>query len=80
MKSRSFLVLVISTVCILLFTIAFLLVQNRTYKNENRKLLLQNDSIMSVNIEIKDSVDSITSHVFNKSSRTSDNISSQEKQ
>ncbi len=66
MKGKSFLFLLISTVCILLFITGFLFIENKFYKKQNRMLLLQNDSIMSVNIEVKDSIDNIGRHVLNE--------------
>lgn len=60
MKVRSKVFAVVSIGFVLLFVIGFLFVENRFYKNENRKLLLQNDSVMSANIELKDSIDSIS--------------------
>lgn len=65
MKGRSGVFVVVSIVFVLLFVIGFLLVKIHFYKNENRKLLLQNDSVMSANIELKDSIDSISIPVSN---------------
>lgn len=60
MKGRLKVFVVVSIGFVLLFVIGFLFFENRFYKNENRKLLLQNDSVMSANIELKDSIDSIS--------------------
>lgn len=65
MKGRSKAFLIVLIVCVLLFVIGFLFVQNRSYKHKNRELLLQNDSIMSANIELKDSVENISKPVSN---------------
>jgi uncharacterized membrane protein YqiK len=51
MKGRSKVFVIVSIVLVLLFVIGFLFVENRFYKNENKKLLLKNDSVMSANIE-----------------------------
>jgi hypothetical protein len=56
MKARTTLLFLCSVVLILLFTAAFLYIQNRSYSKENRELLLRNDSIAAANIELKDSI------------------------
>jgi len=56
MKVRTTLLFLFSVVLILLFTAAFLYIQNRSYSKENRELLLRNDSIAAANIELKDSI------------------------
>jgi hypothetical protein len=56
MKARTTLLFLFSVVLILLFTAAFLYIQNRSYSKENRELLLRNDSIAAANIELKDSI------------------------
>ena len=66
MKGRSKVFVVVLFVFVLLFVIGFFLFKIRFYKNENRELLLQNDSIMSANIELKDSVDNISKPVSNE--------------
>lgn len=63
MKGQPNVLLVVLIVSVLFFVIGFLFVENTFYKNENRKLLLQNDSVMSANIELKDIVDSISTPV-----------------
>ncbi len=51
-------------ICILLFLNGSLYVRNNYYKKENRALLLQNDSIISVNIELKEIINKITNGDF----------------
>ena len=48
-------VLIICIVVLLLVT-GFLYFRNTVYKNEHKELILKNDSIMGVNIELKDSI------------------------
>jgi len=67
MKRRSNLFLSGLIVSTLLCISGFLFIENRFYKNQNRALFLQNDSIMSENIELKDSVDSFIKAVSDDS-------------
>ncbi len=69
MKGDSIVLLVVLIVTVLLFVIGFLFVENRFYKNKNRELLLQNDSVISANIEIKNSIDSISKSVSDDKSK-----------
>jgi len=39
-------------IAFLLGTTGFLLMQNRSYRNVNRSLIIQNDSVISANIEL----------------------------
>jgi hypothetical protein len=52
MKSRSIYFLLISLLVILLVMNAYLYRQNNNYRHQNRALILQNDSILSVNLEL----------------------------
>lgn len=63
MKGRSNVLLVVLIVSVLFFVIGFLFVENRFYKNKNQELLLQNDSVISANIELKNSIDSMSKPV-----------------
>jgi hypothetical protein len=42
----------ISLVCLFAVTSGYMFVQNTKFENENRRLIIQNDSIISVNIEL----------------------------
>jgi hypothetical protein len=53
-KQRFYVLFVIAA--ILFFSTTLLLVQNNYYRNVNRQLILQNDSIISVNIHLKDTL------------------------
>ena len=52
MKSRSIHILLLSMVVLLLLMNAYLYQQNNNYRHQNRTLILQNDSILSVNLEL----------------------------
>jgi hypothetical protein len=50
----------------LVITCAVLFNQRSTYRLENRHLILQNDSLMSVNIELTQQLDTTKSTVLSK--------------
>ena len=52
MKSRSIHILLLCMVVVLLVMNAYLYRQNNNYRHQNRTLILQNDSILSVNLEL----------------------------
>jgi hypothetical protein len=54
-KSNSFYVATIVITCLLVVT-AYLFIENKHYQTKNRELFLQNDSITSANIELKDTI------------------------
>ena len=52
MKPRFLKILLLSAVPLLLVLNAYLIWQNNHYRHQNRTLILQNDSILSVNLEL----------------------------
>jgi len=56
MKGKQGLYLMLITLA-LFFSTIYLFVQNNYYRNENRQLILQNDSIISVNLQLKDTLE-----------------------
>ncbi len=58
MKGKPGMLIVLTAiVAILFFSNIFFYAQYHSYKNENRHLILQNDSIMSANIHLKDTLE-----------------------
>jgi hypothetical protein len=49
-------VVLFATASILFLASIFLLIQNNHYRNVNRQLILDNDSIISVNIQLKNTL------------------------
>lgn len=56
--SSSILFLLLFVIAVLVIMNSLLYRQNRTYKTENRELIIKNDSILSVNLELN--------HVINR--------------
>ena len=54
-KKGSSAMLIVLT-CILFFSTVYLYLQNAAYRKINRQLILQNDSIISVNIHLADTL------------------------
>lgn len=54
-KSTAYAILFVA-ISILIFSNVLLYVQNISFENENRELILQNDLIMSANIHLKDTL------------------------
>lgn len=52
MKPRSLNILLLCALVTLLALSAYLLQQNSHYRDQNRRLILQNDSILSANLEL----------------------------
>ena len=58
-------------VCVMVLLVmvsASLFLQNKHYRQENRELIIQNDSIMSVNIELKSALNGGLSNPVKKTS------------
>jgi dTDP-4-dehydrorhamnose 3,5-epimerase-like enzyme len=53
LKTRRILFLFLGVFVVLTFTSTYLYRENKSYQHENRRLLILNDSILSVNIELK---------------------------
>jgi hypothetical protein len=58
-KNKAFYFVQTALIVFLLGAIGILINQNNNIKSENRKLLLQNDSIQSVNLILSNTVDTI---------------------
>jgi len=56
MKPRNIKLMLLGAVVLLLAVNMYLLYQNSRYRHENRALILQNDSILSVNLELMNTV------------------------
>lgn len=52
----SFMAFLIAGLLLSVFLSAFLFQQQRFYKHENRRLIIENDSLISVNIALRDSL------------------------
>jgi len=51
-------VAMISLTCLLVITSGYMFIQNTKFESENRRLIIQNDSIISVNIELTNALQS----------------------
>ncbi len=61
----------ISAISALFVATVFLSIQNHYYRNANRQLILQNDSILSVNIHLQDTLKNEVGISFsNKNAKT----------
>ena len=65
-KATTMISLLVSGLIILALLSGVLYHQSRTYESENRRLIIQNDSIMSVNIELKNTLMGKSSFTGNK--------------
>ena len=52
MKRRSYIAPLLAVNIVLIIAVSTLYFQNRSYKSMNRELIIQNDSILSVNLEL----------------------------
>jgi hypothetical protein len=52
MKRRSYIAPLFAVNIILVIAVGMLYLQNRSYKSMNRELIIQNDSILSVNLKL----------------------------
>lgn len=62
--------LLVLVIIILTLVIGSLYSQNKSYQFENRGLILQNDSVLSVNAELKGIVNSMLNQVENRTTTT----------
>ncbi len=65
--------LLVLIIIILTIFIGSLLAHNKSYKQENRGLVIQNDSILSVNAELKAIINSIPNQKDNRATTTMQN-------
>ena len=67
-RSSIFLSILICVVVLLLLVNGSLYLQNRYYRQENRQLIISNDSIISVNIELKSALNGSLNNGVKKTS------------
>ncbi len=52
---------------LLMVAVGFLYSQNKVYKQLNKELIIQNDSVLSINIELKDALNNMELNTNRKS-------------